>query len=109
MRSIALILMTLLTGCASINSVSLTSIPARKGKEIKVERSKFIVFGFNFNNDFVDEMVEALKAECPNGQVKGILTKDETIDYFIMLFITRRVTATGYCQTGELAQVSERM
>ena len=84
-------------GCASVNSVSLSSIPANKGKEVRAETSKTIILGFNFNNDYVDEMAEDLKHQCPNGVVKGILTKDEVINYFLFIVWARKVTATGYC------------
>lgn len=106
MRILSLaVLMLGLGGCVSMQSVSLTSIPARKGKEITAQKSRLIILGFNFDNDYVNELVEDLKNQCPNGQVKGILTKDEIVDYFLMLVHTRRVTATGYCQTGEVAQM----
>ena len=85
-------------GCASVQSVSLTSIPAGRDHKIQSETSKFIVLGFNFNNDFIDEMKEDLQRQCPNGKISGILTKDEVIDYFLMIFWKRQVTATGYCQ-----------
>ncbi|MBC7370286.1 MAG: hypothetical protein H7326_01905 [Bdellovibrionaceae bacterium] len=84
-------------GCASVNSVSLSSIPAVRNKEVRSEKVKTIFLGFNFNNDFVDEMAEDLKRQCPNGMIKGILTKDEVIDYFLMIVWAHKVTATGYC------------
>jgi hypothetical protein len=84
-------------GCASVNSVSLSSIPANKSKEVRAETSKTIILGFNFNNDYVDDMAEDLKRQCPNGVVKGILTKDEVIQYFLFFVWARKVSATGYC------------
>jgi len=90
-----------LSGCASINSVSLTSIPAKKGPEITAERSKMIFLGLNFDNDYVNEMTDDLKAQCRDGQVKGILTKDESIMYFLFFLYRRKVTAYGYCQRGK--------
>ena len=84
-------------GCASVNSVSLSSIPAARNKEVKAEASRVIILGFNFNNDFVDNMAEDLKAQCPNGVVRGILTKDEVIQYFLFFVWERKVSATGYC------------
>lgn len=86
-----------LGGCASINSVSVTSIPAERSSPLKVERSKVIVLGLSFDNDFVDEMVSDLQRQCPGGKVTGILTKDEDINYFLYLVYQKRVTASGYC------------
>ncbi|MES2963576.1 MAG: hypothetical protein V4760_06770 [Bdellovibrionota bacterium] len=85
------------TGCANIQSVSLTPIPANRSKVVKAEVSKTIFLAFNFNNDYVEPLVDDLKQQCPNGVVSGILTKDETISYVIVF--TRRVTATGFCNT----------
>jgi|GEM_PF-508985 len=87
----------ILGGCASINSVSVTSIPAERTSPLKVERSKVIVLGLSFDNDFVDEMVSDLQRQCPGGKVTGILTKDEDINYFLYLVYQKRVTASGYC------------
>lgn len=84
--------------CASVNSLSLTSIPAVKDHEVKSTTSKIIFLGFNFNNDYVDSMAEDLQRKCPNGKITGILTKDETINYFLFFVWERRVTARGYCQ-----------
>jgi hypothetical protein len=88
-------------GCASINSVSLTSIPSSKEREVKTSASRVIFLGFNFNNDYVDDMVENLQRQCPNGKISGILTKDESINYFLFFVRERRVTARGYCQSSE--------
>lgn len=104
--SLILILSMLLSACASINSVSVTSIPAKKGTPIKAEGSRVIVLGLSFDNDFVDRMTEDLKAQCPNGEVKGILTKDETILYFLFVVYKRKVTATGYCQKNNIAMMT---
>lgn len=90
---------SLLISCAHVNSVSLTPIPVNKQKVVRAERSKMVFLGFNFNNDFIDEMVNDLKMQCPNGVVTGILTKDQTIGY--VLFFNHIVTAEGYCITPQ--------
>lgn len=90
--------MALLSGCASINSVSLTPIPSQRTKTVRAEVSKTIFLGFNFDNDYVNPLVDDLKRQCPNGLVSGILTKDEVISYFLVF--THRVIATGYCGTS---------
>lgn len=98
MKNTIIILLCLnLISCASVNSVSLSSIPANREKEVRTEASRTIILGFNFNNDYVDEMAEDLKRQCPNGVVKGILTKDEVINYFLFFVWARKVSATGYC------------
>lgn len=90
-------LVIIATSCAHVNSVSLTPIPTKRSNMVRAEASKTIFLFFNFENDFVNVMVEDLKRQCPNGVVSGILTKDETIAY-VLVFV-RKVTATGYCNT----------
>ncbi len=87
----------LLSGCAYLNSVSLTQIPADRQTVIEANRSKFVFMAFNFNNDYVDELTDDLKSKCPGGVVSGILTKDETVVYFPVFFWKRVVNARGFC------------
>ncbi len=87
-----------LSSCASVNSVSLTPIPSQRSKVVQSQVSKTIFLGFNFDNDFIDPLVEDLKRKCPNGIVSGILTKDETYAYVIVF--KKVVTATGYCNNS---------
>ena len=88
-----------LVGCAHVNSVSLTPIPVHRSQPVKAEAHKWIFLAFNFNNDYVDSIVDDLKTKCPNGVVSGILTKDETIAY--VLVFKRHVTATGFCNVSK--------
>ncbi|AHZ85949.1 hypothetical protein Bb109J_c0291 [Bdellovibrio bacteriovorus] len=91
-----------LVGCASVNSVSLTPIPANRNTPVKAEVSRWIILGFNFDNDYIDPLVEDLKRQCPNGVVSGILTKDETIAY--LLVFKKHVVTTGFCNTAPAAK-----
>jgi hypothetical protein len=86
-----------LCGCASINSVSLTPISADRKNQVQAESGKVIFLGFNFDNDFVDEVVNDLKRQCPSGRITGILTKDEVINYFLYFVYKRQITAKGFC------------
>lgn len=97
MKIISLVSILVFAGCTSLQTVSLTSIPAQRSNVVKAQAEKTIFLGFNFDNDFVDQMESQLKNKCPNGQVTGILTKDEIVDYFLMIVWKHRVTATGYC------------
>jgi hypothetical protein len=104
MKSLIAILLVagiMMSGCASINSVSLTPIPTQRKTSVRTEKSKIIFLGFNFDNDFVDDAVEDLKTQCPNGQVTGLLTKDETVLYFLFIVWKKKITATGYCVAME--------
>ncbi len=86
-----------LVGCASINSLSVTPVPADRSQPVSVEAEKMIILGLNFDNDFVDSLVGDLKSKCPRGMVSGILTKDENINYFLFLVFKKKVTVSGYC------------
>lgn len=94
-----LLLLTLLftVSCTHMASVSQTSIPAKKGKLVKTQVDKNIIFLFNFSNDYVDEINDKLAAQCQNGSVEGVLTKHESITYFPIIFHKVRITAEGYC------------
>lgn len=108
-KQIALITLAMmgLAGCASVNSVALTPIPSKRDNQVRAQVSKTIFLGFNFDNDFIDPLVDDLKRQCPNGVVSGILTKDETISYFIVF--TKKVTATGFCNnTAKTATNKQR-
>lgn len=90
-----------LASCASVNSVSLTSIPAQRNRPVSAVVSKTIFLGFNFDNDFINPLVDDLKQKCQGGVVSGILTKDETISY--VLVFTKKVTASGFCNMPQAA------
>ncbi|MEO5666505.1 MAG: hypothetical protein ABIR96_00455 [Bdellovibrionota bacterium] len=90
----------LLSSCASLNSTSLSSIPAKRDQVVHAEAARTIILGFNFDNDFVNTLEGDLQKQCPGGDVRGILTKDEVIDYFLFIVWKRKVTADGYCVGG---------
>jgi hypothetical protein len=83
--------------CVSLQSVSLTQIPAKRSNQVVATASRMIILGFNFDNDYVNSITENLKSQCQNGQVQGILTKDEATAYFGPFVMKRTVTASGYC------------
>ena len=92
--------LSILSGCVSLNSMSLTQIPVKRTNKIEASASKTIFFFFSFDNEFIDSVVAKLKRQCRGGQVKGVLTKDEVTNYFLMFVHKREVTATGYCSKG---------
>ncbi len=90
---------SLLTGCVSLNSVSLTQLPEERDNLVTASASDILFLGFTTQNDFVDEAVESLKAKCRGGKLTGILTKHQTTSY--VLVFKREVVASGYCDTVE--------
>ena len=95
-------LLMILASCAQVQSVSQTSIPRDRSHAVSAQVEKNIIFLMNFNNDYIDELTAKLKSQCQNGAVRGILTKDENITYFPIIFHKSVVTATGYCIQGAI-------
>ena len=89
----------MITGCTYLESVSLTNIPEERSKVVTATREKGIIFYFNFDTDFADELSADLRSQCEGGVVSGILTKFENICYVLVFcfYSVNRVTATGYC------------
>ena len=90
-------LLLTLSGCTHLQSVSTSTIPKDRSNTVKAESYRFIFLGFNFNNDYVNSMVEDLADQCPKGKVEGVLTKHESIVYFPLFAHAVQVTAEGFC------------
>lgn len=86
------------TGCASLQSVSVTAVPAERTRAVHADASNTAFLGIHFSNSFADGLRDRLREQCPHGKVTGIFTKYET--YWVVLVETRTVTATGYCVNG---------
>ena len=96
-RTIVLVgILISVSACSMLSTVSLTEIPKDRSHAVSAEVSKWVVLSFNFNNDFLNPIRDQLKNQCPNGQVKGILTKDEIVNMYLIVY-QRKVSATGYC------------
>ncbi len=91
------------SGCASLDSVSITPVPVNRSQKVKAEAERSIFLGFNFDNDYVNQITNDLKNQCTNGTVTGLMTKTETINYFLFFFWKKKVSATGYCVPSKLA------
>ncbi|MCY4643831.1 MAG: hypothetical protein OXB88_04380 [Bacteriovoracales bacterium] len=88
-------------GCANLVSVSVSSIPKKRVKKVRVKTERSIFFLLNFNNDYINDLTEKLAHKCPRGRVKGVLTKHESITYFPFIAGKVRVSAEGYCVSGK--------
>lgn len=94
------LLLASLSGCASLNSFSMTQVPADRSHPVSAEDHDWVVWGFKFNNDITNNVRDKLHKQCPNGKVTGIMTKQETYLHLytiIVPFWKRVVTAQGYC------------
>lgn len=94
---IRLIFLTALSGCTTLQSVSLTQIPAKRKNLIYAEADKLIFFGLNFDNKHVDVVKSKLISQCRKGLLTGVLTKSENHYYFGALLYKSKISASGYC------------
>jgi hypothetical protein len=100
--ALSLLLLTALfgaSGCASLHSVSVTSIPQDRSRPVEAKRSNTAFLGIHFSNKFVNGLEDDLRKDCPEGRVSGVFTKYETHSYVIVT--RRRVTAHGFCVKPE--------
>lgn len=88
-----------LSGCTYTMAVSQTNIPSQRNKPVEASISKFIVLGFNFDNDYALQLSTKLKERCPQGEVRGVTTQDMMTLYFLTFFWAREIKAQGYCLT----------
>jgi hypothetical protein len=84
-----------LTGCTSLQSVSVTQVPTDRSRPLRAEVTNTALLGIHFDNEFLDALMPQLMQQCPRGRITGLLTKQESSLYVIVA--TRRVIATGYC------------
>ena len=84
------------TACASLHSVSYTSVPADRSHPVEQEESAWGFLGIFFSNSFVDEVHDGLRKQCPGGRISGIATKFESHWYLIV--VSRTVEAKGFCE-----------
>ncbi len=94
----SILLLSQLSACAILHSVSVTRVPQDRSKPIEAEASGWGLFGIYFSNDIVNEAVEQLDSKCPNGRISGVMTKYSS--RLFPLWTTRTVNATAYCLAG---------
>lgn len=99
LHAIMALLLTAGTGCASLQSVSVTNIPRERGRPVEASADNPAFLGLHFDNDFADELPDELRKQCPDGKVTGIYAKYESTWY--VLVQNRSVTVHGYCVKGE--------
>ncbi len=101
-RWLPLLLLPVLSGCTSLQSVSVTQVPVDRSRPLRAEVTNTALLGIHFDNDFLDDLMPQLLRQCPRGRLTGLLTKQESSLYVIVA--TRRVIATGFCVYDPPAQ-----
>lgn len=102
-----LLLTFIITSCTYTSSVSQTNVPPERGHMVEASVKKYIVLGFNFDNDDVLELRHKLSEKCPNSAIRGIMTQDLRTLYLLMFFWARETHAIGYCTGHRTADAGE--
>lgn len=96
---LVLLLFGMSSGCASLESVSVTNIPSERGRPVEASADNPAFLGIHFSNGFADELPDQLRRQCPSGKVTGIYSKYESTWY--VLVQNRSVVVKGYCVAGD--------
>lgn len=97
MMPLLLTLLVQASACTYVTAVSQTNVPKQRDKPVRAETKRYIILGFNFDNDYPYLLVQKLQEQCPKGQVRGLMTKDTLTMYFLVFFWSREQKAEGYC------------
>ena len=93
---------SLTSGCAHLQSVSMTPLPTESGTEVFAEVESPVIIAFtNPDHDYVDDLKEDLASQCAGGRVEGLMTKNEEIWYWGSIIYKVRVSANGTCIRDE--------
>lgn len=94
----AILIVIVQIGCASMDSVSITQIPKERNNVVESKVNTWRFLGIGFSNDFVLEAQSDLMKKCPQGNITGIITTYESYWYFLL--VNKVVKAKGYCSEG---------
>jgi len=96
---ILIALASALTQCTTVRSVSISQLPesAARRSLVTATASSPVIFLIPFNTGYLDEAREDFVGKCHKGAIEGVLSKDETVDYFLSLFMIQRIHLQGYC------------
>lgn len=87
----------LLAGCVTVDSISVSQVPAQDARKkiVKASASRPVILLIPFGTSFVEEARKDLQAQCPNGDIEGLVSKQESVAYpFVSI---SRLNLRGYC------------
>jgi hypothetical protein len=70
---------------------------SEKTKTIESQSEQFVILGFVTQTNYVDKALENLKSQCPNGEIKGLVTRYSTSLGFFSW--TNKLIIKGLCYT----------
>ena len=71
------------THLVHVSDFSPTFQPLQKGQLIESKSEQFVVLGFSSETQYVDQALQALNAQCYNGDIQGITTDFSTAHGFL--------------------------
>lgn len=86
--------------CTTVNSISISQIPAKKnrGTIIHSEGGAPVILGIPFGNHFLDEAMQDLLDQCPApAKIAGVMTKHQNKVYLGWLIGYQQLSMQGYC------------
>ena len=88
-----------LTQCTTVSSVSISQVPepAARRSLVTASASSPVIFLIPFNTDYLDEARENFVSNCQKGAIEGVLSKHETVNYFLSFIMIQRIHLQGYC------------
>lgn len=97
----ALLAVALLSACthslhvAHYSDFNPTYASYGRGEMVEAEASQFVIMGFIFQTDYVNEAYDRIQRQCPGGRIQGIETQ-YTSDHGFMSW-TNRIHMQGLC------------
>jgi hypothetical protein len=89
--------MSVLSGCVTVQSISVSPIPAKakRDQQVTAEEHGVVVLWIPFGTNYVEKAVKELSDKCPGKAVRGVLAKYESVAYPFVSIPT--VKLSGYC------------
>lgn len=99
-KMIRLLPVFLLTGCVTVDSISVSQIPVKSQRKrlVQASASRPIILWIPFGTGFVEEARQQLAGQCAAGEIEGLVSKQESVTYFYLLGVaSSRLSLKGYC------------
>ncbi len=99
-----LLLGFLSNACQTVESISVSQIPAEKAREteIQAESSSPIIFFIPFGSGYIDTAREDLLSQCASpSKIEGTLSKHSSTNYLFGLFMSQKVAMKAYCVAAQ--------
>jgi hypothetical protein len=102
LRLVPLLLLALASGCSySVHQLYVSSmdpdVKYGKAKWVEAETKQFVVLGFEFGSDYVENAYKELAGKC-SGRIAQVTTEHQTA--YLFLSYDQKVILKGLCVKG---------